>query len=152
MEKRSTHINPQLNTYNMRAWSLQLCPTLWDPMDRSLPGSSVHGSLQGKNTGVGCHALLQGIFLTQVLNPWYLLHLLPHRQILYCWASRKAQYIQHTHTHTYNLVFTSEHVCVCIPTTVRLAEFHDARKRVASGMCANTTSCSSKRPDLSGIR
>ena len=30
--------------------------------DYSLPGSSVHGILQGKNTGVGCHALLQGIF------------------------------------------------------------------------------------------
>ena len=29
----------------------------------------------GKNTGVGCHALLQGIFLTQGLNPC-LLHLL----------------------------------------------------------------------------
>ena len=24
----------------------------------------------GKNTGVGCHALLQGIFPTQGLNPW----------------------------------------------------------------------------------
>ena len=33
----------------------------------------------GKNTGVGCHALLQGIFLTQGLNPG-LLHC---RQILY---------------------------------------------------------------------
>ena len=29
----------------------------------------------GKNTGVGCHAPLQGIFLTQESNPW-LLHLL----------------------------------------------------------------------------
>ena len=26
------------------------------------------GNFPGKNTGVGCHALLQGIFLTQVLN------------------------------------------------------------------------------------
>ena len=33
----------------------------------------------GKNTGVGCHFLLQGIFLTQESNP-YLLHC---RQILY---------------------------------------------------------------------
>ena len=33
----------------------------------------------GKNTGVGCHFLLQGIFLTQGLNPG-LLHC---RQILY---------------------------------------------------------------------
>ena len=38
-------------------------------MDRSLPGFSVHGDSPGKNTGVGCHALLQGIFLSQGLNP-----------------------------------------------------------------------------------
>ena len=43
----------------------QLCPILRDPMDCNLPGSSVHRDSPGKNTGVGCHALLQGIFLTQ---------------------------------------------------------------------------------------
>ena len=37
-------------------------------MDYSPPGSSVHGDSPGKNTGVGCHFLLQGIFLTQELN------------------------------------------------------------------------------------
>ena len=37
----------------------QLCPTLSNPMDRSLPGSSVHGIFPGKSTGVGCHCLLQ---------------------------------------------------------------------------------------------
>ena len=31
-------------------------------MDRSLPGSSVHGDSPGKNTGVGCHVLPQRIF------------------------------------------------------------------------------------------
>ena len=40
-----------------------------DPMDCSLPGSSVHGDSLGKNTGVGCQFLLQGIFLTQEMNP-----------------------------------------------------------------------------------
>ena len=50
-----------------------------DPMDCSLPGHSVHGDSPGKNTGVGCHALLQGIFPTQGLNPG-----LPHyRRILF---------------------------------------------------------------------
>ena len=48
-------------------------------MDCSLPGSSVHGDIPGMNTGVGCHALLQGIFLTQESN-WGLLHC---GQILY---------------------------------------------------------------------
>ena len=43
----------------------------------------------GKNTGVGCHALLQGIFPTQGWNPG-LLHLLLCRWILYCWATREA--------------------------------------------------------------
>ena len=57
----------------------QSCPTLCNPMDCSSPGSSVHGDSPGKNTGVGCHALLQGIFPTQGLNPG-----LPHyRWILY---------------------------------------------------------------------
>ena len=57
----------------------QSCPTLCDPVDCSLSGSSVHGDSPGKNTGVGCHALLQRIFPTQGSNSG-----LPHyRQILY---------------------------------------------------------------------
>ena len=36
----------------------QSCLTLSDPMDCSLPGSSVHGIFPGKSTGVGCHCLL----------------------------------------------------------------------------------------------
>ena len=57
----------------------QSCPALCDPVDYSLPGFSVHEILQGKNTGMGCHVLLQGIFQTQGLN----LVLLHCRQILY---------------------------------------------------------------------
>ena len=34
-------------------------------MDCSPPGSSAHGDSPGKNIGVGCHALLQGIVPTQ---------------------------------------------------------------------------------------
>ena len=41
---------------------------VWDPTDCSLPGSSVHGDFPGKNTGVGCHFLLQAIFPTQGSN------------------------------------------------------------------------------------
>ena len=58
---------------------VQLYPTLCDPMDCSPPVSSVHGILQAKNTEVGSHAFLQGIFLAQELN----LGLLRCRQILY---------------------------------------------------------------------
>ena len=46
----------------------QLCLTLFNPMDCSPSGSSLHGDSPGKNAGVGCHALLQGIFPTQRLN------------------------------------------------------------------------------------
>ena len=46
----------------------QSCPTLGDPVDCSPAGSSVHGDSPGKNTGVGCYALLQGIFPTQGSN------------------------------------------------------------------------------------
>ena len=46
----------------------------------SLPGSSAHGILQARITGVGCHFFPQGAFPNQGLNPG-----LPHcRQILYC--------------------------------------------------------------------
>ena len=47
----------------------QSCPTFCDPMDRNLPGSSVHGIFQAKVLRVGCHFLLQGIFPTQQSNP-----------------------------------------------------------------------------------
>ena len=33
---------------SMRAQSLQLCPTLYNPVEWSLPGSSVHGILQAR--------------------------------------------------------------------------------------------------------
>ena len=51
------------------------------PMDCSPPGFSVCGDSPGKNTGVDCHSLLQGIFPIQTSN----LGLLHSRQILrYC--------------------------------------------------------------------
>ena len=59
---------------------VQSCPALCDPMDCSPPGFSVRGDSPGKNTGVGCHAFLQGVFLTQGMNPG-LLHC---RWIIYC--------------------------------------------------------------------
>ena len=55
----------------------QSCPTLCDPM----PGSSVRGIFQARNTGECRYSLLQEIFLTQGSNPcllhcrWILYHL-----------------------------------------------------------------------------
>ena len=57
----------------------QSCPILCNPMDDSLPGSSVHGESPGKSTGVGGQALLLGIFSAQGSNAG-LLHC---RRILY---------------------------------------------------------------------
>ena len=72
----------------------QSSPTLCDPMDCSSPGSSVHWDSPGKNTGVGCHALLQGIFSTQKSNPG-----LPHcRWILYQLNYQGSPTVLHTVT------------------------------------------------------
>ena len=59
-------------------------------MGSSLLGSSVHGDSPGKNTGVGCHVLLQGIFPTQGSNPGlphcrWILHCLSHQGSLRIW-------------------------------------------------------------------
>ena len=58
-------------------------------MDCSLPGPSVHEDSPGKNTGVGCHALLQGILPTQGSNPC-LTHLL-HWQMGYLTLGKEYQ-------------------------------------------------------------
>ena len=60
----------------------------WDPMDHSLPGSSVHGIFPGKNTQVGWNFLFQGILPTQGSNP----SLLHCRWILY-WLSYQGSQI-----------------------------------------------------------
>ena len=51
-------------TYKQLGLVAKSCPTLCDPMDFSLPGSSVRGILQARIPS-GLHFLLQGIFLTQ---------------------------------------------------------------------------------------
>ena len=68
-----------LNTRKRKTWQRLCCcclslshvPLFWDPMDCSLPASSDHGGgdFLGRNTGVGCHFLLQGIFPTRGSNP-----------------------------------------------------------------------------------
>ena len=105
----------------MSARSLQLCLTLYHPMDCSPPGPSVHGESPGKNTEVGCHSLHQGIFLTQGLNPCLLCllnwqagslplvppgkpihtHLYKTIILLYIWnwhSIANQLYFKHTHT------------------------------------------------------
>jgi len=79
--KASENFSPNLLCACVHAQSLQSCPPLSDPMESERP--LCPWDSPGKNTGVGCHLLLQGIFLTQGSN----LGLLHCRQILYCWAT-----------------------------------------------------------------
>ena len=76
--------------YNCCCLVAQSCLTLCSPRDFSLPGPSVYGIFSGKNTRVGCHFLLQGIFPTEGSNP----HLLHCRRILYHWAHLYAATLQ----------------------------------------------------------
>ena len=55
----------------------------WDPMDCSLPGSSVHGIFLAKNTELGCHFLLQWIIPTQDQTHIFCVG----RRIFYHWAT-----------------------------------------------------------------
>ena len=67
------------------SWS---CLILCNPMDYSPPRSSLcPWGFPGKNIGVGCQSLLQGIFLTQGSN-WHLLHC---RWVLYHWSTWEAK-------------------------------------------------------------
>ena len=75
----------------------------FDSMDCRLPGSSVHRIFPGKNTGAGCHFLLQGIFLTQG-SKLHLLCFLHLRQILHHWTTGEPIYVGYIYTHT----------CLCI--------------------------------------
>ena len=64
------------------------CLSFFDPTDYSLPGSFCPWGFPGKNTGVGCHFLLQGIFPTQGSNP----RLLHWQVIIYhCATTREVQ-------------------------------------------------------------
>ena len=67
----------------------QLHPTLCNLMYHSPPGSSSPWDSLGKNTGVGCTALLQGIFFTQKSNPC-LLHSCIAGRFFTCWATKEA--------------------------------------------------------------
>ena len=53
----------ELHVYVFMCLVTQLCLSLCDPMDYNPPGSSCSWDSSGKNTGVACHFLLQGMDL-----------------------------------------------------------------------------------------
>ena len=85
----------------------QPCQNLCDPVDCSLcPWDSL-----GKNTGVGCHFLLQGIFPTQGSN----LGLLHCRQILYPLCHQEAHMLSKiTYLIMYLYLYAYKYICVYI--------------------------------------
>ena len=106
--KGQTQLNEEATELNtlypcVHAQSLQSCLTLCEPRHCNLSGSSIHGDSPGKNTGVGCHALLQGIFLTQGSNPG-LLHC--RQNFLSSGPPGKAHYI-HTEFKTWQKLYWS---------------------------------------------
>ena len=85
---RGRHI-PESNPFSSKGLCLclvtQLCPTLWDPMDCSPSGSSVHGIFQTR--------ILERVAIpssrgsSQPRDQPMIPGLLHCRQILYCWAN-----------------------------------------------------------------
>ena len=67
--RRNAWEGDEIPTLFIFTWMLSHFGCVWlcEPMDHSPPSSSRDSP--GKNTGVGCHALLQGIFPPQGLNP-----------------------------------------------------------------------------------
>ena len=85
----------------------QSCPTLCHSVDCSPPGFCVQGIFLAKNTRVGCHFLLQWIYLTQRSNP-HLLHIsCIGRQILYHCATWEVPKIKHWN-------WLNPRMCVCV--------------------------------------
>ena len=85
-QKAGKGVLPRDSRKNAALWTLGCRPTetlvrllanitVKEKSEFSLCRSPLSMGFSGKNTGMGCHALLQGIFLTQGLNP-HLLHLL----------------------------------------------------------------------------
>ena len=59
LNKRCKDSNCPIKSAAAAAKSLQSCPTLCDSINGSPPDTSVPWDSPGKNTGVGCHFLLQ---------------------------------------------------------------------------------------------
>ena len=96
----------QINYVCVCAQSLQSCPTLCNPMDTRKPARLLcPWDSPGKNTGVDCQALLQGIIPTQ---GWklHLLCLLHCRQIL------------NLLSHQGKTVYMCVHIYICVYTCI----------------------------------
>ena len=111
------------------------CPTLCNPVDDSPPGSFVHGHFPGKNTGVGCYALLQRIFPTQGLNPG----LTHRRQILYCLNHQGSPFVLINTKYTYKKYFNNSEIYISIYFKFYIIIIEQVKKQSIKTL--NTKSC-----------
>ena len=111
----------------------QSCPTLCDLLDCSLcPRDS-----PGKNTGVGSHSLLQGIFLTQGSNPG----LLALWAVFNFWVS-KERYVylcvcMYIYVCIYN-IYICVHIHICIYTIYTYMYIYNIYIYVHIHICIHT--------------
>ena len=89
---------------------VQIC----NPMDCSPPGFSVQGIFPGKNTGVCCHFLLQGIFPTQDSN-LRLLH-------FWHWVAGSAQHLSCLQYSSITLLCNCFSSCLCAAAAAATAK------------------------------
>ena len=80
-------------------WVTRSCLTIWDPVDCSPPGSSVHGILQARMLEWVATSFSRGSY-----QPWDWTCIsrvsCVHRQILYHWATREALHTLYIYIHT----------------------------------------------------
>ena len=101
----------------------QLCPALWDPMDYSLPASSVHG-ISRQDIGVVAISFSRGSSQPrdQTRSP-------PCRQILYCLS----------HQGTSTVTATSPQMCIYfIYITIRGQVQKNKTRKILSCSCIHT--------------
>ena len=112
-------------------------------MDCSPPGSSAHGDSQSKNTRMGSHSLLQGIFPTQGSNPG------PRhcRQLLQCLSHQgrciyRVRSLAQEHLLQYSLASllaqSVKNLPVMLETWVQSLSWEDPREK---GMATYSSSC-----------
>ena len=131
----------------------QSCLTLCDSMDCSLPGRLLSPwNFPSKSTGVGCHFLRQGIFLTQGSNPG-----LPHcRQTLYHlydWCDNyiyKALHDSHSPQHKVNPQYMLV-IAFLVFSCVQMSETTLWALKQKTGKSENDSSESLSLPSVAGI-
>ena len=101
---------------------------LCDPMDHGLPSLLCRWDSPGKKTGVDCHAVLQGIFPTQGLNPSCLHHMHWQEGSLPGKPNNTSRFIIFTHFYPH-----TSHICLPLKLMLFLFKMPPAFTDVSKG-------------------